>query len=148
MIRLDVPDVMENSLTLAAAGSRRTVYLIDESQKIPENNKHQHIQLVSSATDTGVASSDSSSNSTLDASNNLDDKKGEIPATFLIYNRINSNVCNSPIHMNNKSESSCAIDSQDNREQQHHNNSDADNKFSRKRNDDKNNSIWYEYGCV
>lgn len=35
---LEAPDVTGSSLTLGTAGSRRTVYLIDEHQKIPETN--------------------------------------------------------------------------------------------------------------
>ncbi|XP_053956841.1 girdin isoform X2 [Anastrepha ludens] len=39
---LEAPDVTGSSLTLGTAGSRRTVYLIDENQKIPETTTNSN----------------------------------------------------------------------------------------------------------
>lgn len=142
---LEAPDVTGSSLTLGTAGSRRTVYLIDENQKIPETN-----QTSSTSLQTAGAGSNSSSTATLSANNNNtaepqtptgSQKSDNNPATFLMYNRINNIVGGSSVVNDTPSSSSLA----NNRDIDGHQ---EDNKSARKRTEDKNNSIWYEYGCV
>ncbi|CAD7003608.1 unnamed protein product [Ceratitis capitata] len=165
---LEAPDVTGSSLTLGTAGSRRTVYLIDEHQKIPESN--------SSSNDIGVSSHLSTSNSPLNTSayststnlpgdtylegsgasaaepqtptNLTPIPQADNPTTFLMYNRINTTIGGSTSAENNVS----AGTSRDSTLTPNNSSSTTigatpDDKL-RKRTDDKSNSIWYEYGCV
>lgn len=147
---LEAPDVTGCSLTLGTAGSRRTVYLIDENQKIPETNQSTSSSL--QAVGAGGSSNSSSTATLSPVSNNnsaepqtsTGSSKPDNPATFLMYNRINNIVGgNSMNQVNNEAPSgSVAANNRDVDAQQ-----DQDNKL-KKRTEDKNNSIWYEYGCV
>lgn len=172
----EAPDITGSSLTLATAGSRRTVYLVEENQqtKISDTSSSQL-----DTTGISVRSSSSSSTSTLDAVNNLTNEtttstnstantrhKNDNPgSTYLIYNRINTMIgggtgCNSSgsyvggssgvssalnLSSNSDSNNSCVTLSNNHHEQ---NNRLDDTKLSRRRSDDKSNSVWYEYGCV
>lgn len=125
-----------------------------------------------------VRSSSSSSTSTLDAVNTNEAPnsstsvpicrhKNENPAsTYLIYNRINTMIgggsgggsisgscvggssgVSSALNLSSNSDSnnSCMTTPNNN----HHDHSRLDDaKLSRRRSDDKSNSVWYEYGCV
>lgn len=165
------PDITGSSLTLATAGSRRTVYLVEENQqtKISETSSSKL-----ETTGISVRSSSSSSTSTLDAINNITNettnsatsstnsrhKTENSASTYLIYNRINtiigggatgngsgsyvggSSGVSSALNLSSISDSnnSCVTVGNTNRLD--------DSKLSRRRSDDKSNSVWYEYGCV
>ncbi|XP_065359354.1 protein Daple isoform X1 [Calliphora vicina] len=144
---LEAPDVTGSSLTLGAAGSRRTVYLIDENQKIPET---------ADGSGGGGSGSNSSSTATLSGKNNTAEpqtptstQKSDNPATFLMYNRINNIIGGNSANVSGSETSSptpAAGSGSSNRDTEVHQD---ENKLMRnKRPEDKNNSIWYEYGCV
>lgn len=142
---MEAPDVTGSSLTLGAAGSRRTVYLIDENQKIPETAD-------GGGGVGGGSGSNSSSTATLSGKNNTAEpqtptptQKSENPATFLMYNRINNIIGGNELTTTNTGAGSSSSNI-NNRDMDGHQD---DNKLMRnKRPEDKNNSIWYEYGCV
>ncbi|XP_005181786.1 girdin [Musca domestica] len=146
---LEAPDVTGSSLTLGTAGSRRTVYLIDENQKIPESNQSTSPTLRGS----GACSSNSSSTATLSATTNNNaepqtpsgSSKSENPTTFLMYNRINNIVGGNSLNVSNNSDTPSGTHANNRDIDGQH---DQDNKVARKRSEDKNNSVWYEYGCV
>ncbi|KAH8380337.1 hypothetical protein KR009_010072 [Drosophila setifemur] len=138
---LEAPDVTGSSLTLGTAGSRRTVYLIDEHQKLPDG----------SSANSGSATAQPQSGGTSNAATTTTpadpqtpqksaaDNSGG-PATFLMYNRINTTIGGasttgdqSPLLQASGSVSGTPV---------------QDDKSARKRTEDKSNSIWYEYGCV
>lgn len=151
------------------------MYLVEESQqtKISDTNSSQL-----DTTGISVRSSSSSSTSTLDAVNNSSNEtttptnstantrhKTDQGSTYLIYNRINTMIgggtgCSSSgsyvggssgvgsalnLSSNSDSNNSCVTLSNNNHDQ---NNRLDDSKVSRRRSDDKSNSVWYEYGCV
>ncbi|XP_017476711.1 PREDICTED: daple-like protein isoform X3 [Rhagoletis zephyria] len=175
--RLEAPDVTGSSLTLGTAGSRRTVYLIDENQKIPETSNSNssdvsiggrlstsHSPLNSSACSSsttlggsgacmgadigvGVAEPQTPTNATPVPTIN------ENPTTFLMYNRINTTIGSSAGTEGSIADGTCREPTLT-----PNNNStpvsaasataQQDDKLQRKRTEDKSNSIWYEYGCV
>ncbi|XP_037906855.1 girdin isoform X1 [Hermetia illucens] len=119
MLGLEPPDVTGSSLTLGTAGSRRTVYLIDENQKISETG----------------------SNNTSDAPTPTNNPN-ENQSTYLIYNRINTMIGgaggvapDSPQPSGSNGISSPHAMAED-------------KSTTRKREEEKTSSIWYEYGCV
>lgn len=132
--RLDAPDVTGSSLTLGAAGSRRTVYLIDENPKLPDssaqsNDSDPHVTNNRS----GAATSNNNNNG-----NNNNNHADQVPSTFLMYNRI-SNVIGDTKVIGNGSSS------------QHSPNNaltDNGNASKDKRSKEEEKAIWYEYGCV
>lgn len=121
--RLEPPDVTGSSLTLAAAGSRRTVYLIDENTKLPDT----------SDADLLTGNQNSSPNN-----NNNNNNQDQSPSTFLMYNRI-SNVIGDPKMMGNGSPNNSINDN---------NTSNGNGARDRKKPDDNEKAVWYEYGCV
>ncbi|XP_075160706.1 protein girdin isoform X1 [Haematobia irritans] len=139
---LEAPDVTGSSLTLGTAGSRRTVYLIDENQKIPETATQSASTLQAVGTNSATNSQSSTTNNTAEPQTPTGTSKSENPSTFLMYNRINNIVGGNSLTVSNN-EAPCSSTNRDLDSQQ-----DQDNKVSRKRNEDKHNSIWYEYGCV
>ncbi|XP_036335595.1 protein Daple isoform X3 [Rhagoletis pomonella] len=175
--RLEAPDVTGSSLTLGTAGSRRTVYLIDENQKIPEtsNSNSSDVSIGGrlSTSHSPLNSSACSSSTTLGASGacmGADIGVGvaepqtptnatpvptinENPTTFLMYNRINTTIGSSAGTEGSIADGTCREPTLT-----PNNNStpvsaasataQQDDKLQRKRTEDKSNSIWYEYGCV
>lgn len=145
---MEAPDVTGSSLTLGAAGSRRTVYLIDENQKIPETADG------SSGGGGGDGSgSNSSSTATLSGKNNTAEpqtptspQKSENPATFLMYNRINNIIGGNSTNLSGNEASLPPTLTGTSRDVEDH--QDENKLLRNKRPEDKNNSIWYEYGCV
>ncbi|XP_067644456.1 girdin isoform X2 [Eurosta solidaginis] len=117
--RLQAPDVTGSSLTLGTAGSRRTVYLMDENQKIPETNTNcgeMGVGCRLSTSHSPLNSSVCSSSTTLGGGSGISTSAGfsmsadigigggstcgaepqtpknENPTTFLMYNRINTTI--------------------------------------------------------
>lgn len=123
--RLEPPDVTGSSLTLGTAGSRRTVYLIDEKLSASQSNI---------VTDPNPTTSHNETNS----------QTGDTtPSTFLMYNKI-SNVYGT---------TATAVDGATGSGYSSGNNSvdkSGNNKEKKKTNEEKNkdSAIWYEYGCV
>ncbi|KAH8301090.1 hypothetical protein KR018_001331 [Drosophila ironensis] len=147
---LEAPDVTGSSLTLGTAGSRRTVYLIDEHQKLPDGSSpgtgsggggsgsgSAAAQPQSSGGSGSAATSTTAEPQTPQKSG---ESSGGGPATFLMYNRINTTIGGastsgdqSPLLQASGSVAGTPG---------------PDDKSGRKRTEDKSNSIWYEYGCV
>lgn len=143
---LEPPDVTGSSLTLGTAGSRRTVYLIDDNAAKLTEQKN-----MTAGSGGGSASNNNASN------NNVTDATGGSvesspppppPSTFLMFNRI-SNVIGgnvgsagagslSPSHSSNGGEKAT---------------SSGTAKDKKKGSEDgsgggKETAVWYEYGCV
>ncbi|XP_023174149.2 girdin isoform X2 [Drosophila hydei] len=140
---LEPPDVTGSSLTLGTAGSRRTVYLIDE--KLPDGSSANVQQPQASSTPTPSNNATAANAATTGAEPQTPLKSDNQPATFLMYNRINTTIGSaannttndqSPLLQATGSGGSVA------------GSTNQDDKALRKRNEDKSNSIWYEYGCV
>ncbi|XP_055911264.1 girdin isoform X1 [Eupeodes corollae] len=130
---LEAPDVTGSSLTLGTAGSRRTVYLIDENQKIADSTQSPSPNTSEAQTPTNNVNSSQTNDN---------------PSTFLMYNRINTMIGPTTDSATNDSPnagSGCGSSSG----AAPSGNTAADDKLlPRKRPEDKSNSIWYEYGCV
>lgn len=146
--RLEAPDVTGSSLTLGAAGSRRTVYLIDENQKLPETRSSGNTPEPQTPKNNNCNSSNGSSGSNSLTNNNSSTQNTpatvtESPSTFLMYNRINTMISSggSPTDPNgsNTSLTGNILSSTTNP---------VDDKLLRKKQEEKSSSIWYEYGCV
>lgn len=128
-----------SSLTLGAAGSRRTVYLVDENPKLPDTSAQSDSELGSNnRNNTSISNNNSSvsNSSSTNNNNNHSSSHDQSPSTFLMYNRI-SNVIGDPTQMainsnNQQSPASSVIN-------------DNANKDKKKPNDEH---VWYEYGCV
>ncbi|XP_068149836.1 LOW QUALITY PROTEIN: girdin [Drosophila tropicalis] len=145
---LEPPDVTGSSLTLGTAGSRRTVYLIDEQGTASQSAATAPSGSGGSGTTTPTPSN--SNNNTaepqtpqksthIEGNSTGGQTSSPGPSTFLMYNRINTSIAgestandHSPLLQPSGGGSV----------------SGQDDKSLRKRNEDKNNSIWYEYGCV
>ena len=106
----------ESSLRLGTAGSRRTVYLVDENPKLAEG------QTAEAPPATATSNAEQS------------------PSTYLMYNRI-SNVIGTIQSEENNGEAAAAS------AQDLGSFSDTAN-GSRKKNEEKESAVWYEYGCV
>ena len=117
---------------MGAAGSRRTVYLVDENPKLPDTSAQSDSELGSNnRTNTSISNNNSSVSSN---NNNHSSSHDQSPSTFLMYNRI-SNVIGEPAMIgsnNQQSPNSSVIN-------------DNANKDKKKSNDEH---VWYEYGCV
>lgn len=123
IFRLEPPDVTGSSLTLGTAGSRRTVYLIDDKLSESQSNV---------VTDPNPTTSN--------VNNETNSQIGDsTPSTFLMYNKI-SNVYGSAIDGATGSGYSSGNNSIDK----------GGSKEKKKTNEEKNkdSAIWYEYGCV
>lgn len=129
-------------MTLAAAGSRRTVYLIDENSKLPDSTTS-----TTQTTDTDLLAINNNRNTSTPnptCNHNFDSKTNnnnhtttsseQIPSTFLMYNRI-SNVIGDPNVIGNGSNS------------QNLSRNSVNDAKDKKRSDEEK-AIWYEYGCV
>lgn len=121
-----------SSLTLGAAGSRRTVYLVDENPKLPDTSAQSDSELGSNNRNNTTISNNNSSVSS--NNNNHSSSLDQSPSTFLMYNRI-SNVIGDPsmINANNQQSPNSSVIN------------DNANKDKKKSNDEH---VWYEYGCV
>lgn len=112
-----------SSLTLGTAGSRRTVYLIDEKLSASQSNI---------VTDPNPTTSHNETNSQIG--------ENAAPSTFLMYNKI-SNVYGTAVDAgatgSGYSSGNNSVDK-------------GSNKEKKKTNEEKNkdSAIWYEYGCV
>lgn len=121
--RLEPPDVTGSSLTLGTAGSRKTVYLIDEKLSASQSNI---------VTDPNPTTSHNETTAQIDST--------AAPSTFLMYNKI-SNVYGTAVDGgatgSGYSSGNNSIDR-------------SGNKDKKKTNEEKNkdSAIWYEYGCV
>lgn len=138
--RIEPPDVTGSSLTLATAGSRRTVYLVDEMSKLPDTTQASDSELTGShSANNRNSSTNSNNNSSLNSSNNNHSAShDQSPSTFLMYNRI-SNVIGDPktIGSSNQHLANNSVLSD--------NASNGNGGKDKKKGDDH---IWYEYGCV
>ncbi|XP_034481040.1 girdin isoform X2 [Drosophila innubila] len=137
---LEAPDVTGSSLTLGTAGSRRTVYLIDEHQKLPDGSNSSTQQSQQPQSCSTPTPGNSAANVTAEPQT---PQKNDSPATFLMYNRINTTIGGTSTNNDQSpllqaSGSGGSVTGSANQ----------DDKALRKRNEDKSNSIWYEYGCV
>ncbi|XP_070070701.1 girdin isoform X4 [Drosophila takahashii] len=140
--RLEAPDVTGSSLTLGTAGSRRTVYLIDEHQKLPDGSSPGSAQNQQSGGSSGSGNAATPTPAEPQTPQKTADSSAPTgPATFLMYNRINTTIGGasnsgdqSPLLQASGSVSGGTPL--------------PDDKSARKRPEDKSNSIWYEYGCV
>lgn len=134
MHSLEPPDVTGSTLTLGTAGSRRTVYLIDEITKLPDS-AHNNVDTV---TATPLANS-TANNSAVQPNNSHDEQQQQSvqppPSTVLMYNRI-SNVIGT-IGNDASGSNSTAIDAQS-----------ADKNLPKDKKGNDESAVWYEYGCV
>lgn len=138
--RIEPPDVTGSSLTLATAGSRRTVYLVDEITKLPDTTQTSDSELTGThSANNRKSSSISNNNASINSSNNNHSTShDQSPSTFLMYNRI-SNVIGDPttIGSSNQHLANNSILSD--------NASNGNGGKDKKKADDH---VWYEYGCV
>ncbi|KAH8322816.1 hypothetical protein KR059_007152 [Drosophila kikkawai] len=132
---LEAPDVTGSSLTLGTAGSRRTVYLIDEHQKLPDGSSPQQQEQSSTGSSNPPATTAPAPEP---PQNTSDTSASSGPATFLMYNRINTTIGGNSTSGDQSPLLPAASTSTPLQ----------DDKATRKRTEDKSNSIWYEYGCV
>lgn len=118
-----------SSLTLGTAGSRRTVYLIDEKLSGSQSN------IVT--TDPNPTTSH---NETISGNSQTTDATTTPPSTFLMYNKI-SNVYGAAIDGGATGSGYASGNSSVDK---------SGNKEKKKTNEDKSkdSAIWYEYGCV
>lgn len=151
---MEAPDVTGSSLTLGTAGSRRTVYLIDETQKIPDTN-NQSAELPSTGMNTSTATDTAGVHSAEPQTpGNASQQKNENPSTFLMYNRINTMIAgnsNAAVMqgVNEQNVNDSSVSSTREMPSTAASSVGGDDKMLRKqRTEDKSNSIWYEYGCV
>lgn len=148
---MEPPDVTGSSLTLGTAGSRRTVYLLeDNARKLAENNN-----ATSSPSTTNPTTSGTSKNSTIpdnhsppSTSAGATPESGPAtnaasasapPSTFLMFNRI-SNVLGGPVDAMGQpllDNSGSAFSEKQSSE-----------KTKDKKENGKQTAVWYEYGCV
>lgn len=132
--RLDAPDVTGSSLTLGAAGSRRTVYLIDENSKLPDTSTQSNdSDLLVTNNRSGAATS----NNNNDNGNNNNNHADQVPNTFLMYNRISNVIGDTTVIGNGSSSQHSPKHTLDN-----------GNASKDKRTQDDEKAVWYEYGCV
>lgn len=149
--RLEPPDVTGSSLTLGTAGSRRTVYLIDDNAtKLPDTSGTTNPNNSSSSTNTSAATPPPSTDTSATAAStppiNSSVADANSPSTFLMYNRI-SNVIGGPLIDSGLAAAAVASSMPTNGFSS--NTSDSNKNAKDKKNiDDKESAIWYEYGCV
>lgn len=121
---IEPPDITGNSL--GQPGTRRTVYLIDETQKLSENGP---------ANNTGTSTTPGNEGA------QTQNATEPTPNTFLMFNKI-SNVTLEP--------TSSVNTNGNNDEKGNASDTSSKNGGKNKKNDSKNreSAIWYEYGCV
>lgn len=130
--RLDAPDVTGTSLTSAAAGSRRTVYLIDEISKLPDGSSPP------TESELLVTNNRTGSTSNINNGNNNNNHADQIPSTFLMYNRISNVIGDTKVIGNGTSGPNSPKNSL----------ADNGNVAKDKRSQEEEKAVWYEYGCV
>lgn len=139
---LEPPDVTGSSLTLGAAGSRRTVYLVDEIAKLPDSTTGTSPTATAAATSTDTemtATNNNNNNNGNNGNNNSTTSATEqAPSTILMYNRISTvigdpKVVGSATSMPLSQETALG-------------NSPSNGTNDKRKPDD--NAVWYEYGCV
>ncbi|XP_022221471.2 girdin isoform X3 [Drosophila obscura] len=149
---LEAPDVTGSSLTLGTAGSRRTVYLIDEHQKLPDgsspgsNAQQQQSASASGASSAGTPTPNAEPQTPQKNNDNNCNSSSSGPATFLMYNRINTTIGGASTTTDQSPLLPAAASGSERGSVS--GTPTQDDKSGRKRSEDKSNSIWYEYGCV
>lgn len=133
--RIEPPDVTGSSLTLGAAGSRRTVYLGDEISKLPDTTTQSTDPDLMGLSISNNNSSNSSSNNS--SNNNHSTAHEQTPSTFLMYNRISNVIGDPKIGPSNQHSPNNSV--------LNDNASNGNGAKDRKKGDDH---VWYEYGCV
>lgn len=132
---LEPPDVTGSSLTLGAAGSRRTVYLVDENSKLPDSTTATSSTAVADTETTATNNNNNASNSNNNSATSTTD---QTPSTFLMYNRI-SNVIGDPKIVGSATSMPLSQGTA-------LGNSPSNGTNDKRKPDD--NAVWYEYGCV
>ncbi|XP_055701198.1 girdin [Phlebotomus papatasi] len=127
------PDV--TVAALGTAGSRRTVYLVDDGTKLPEATPSPSHSQSSAGGSSGANCSNSGDNGTHQSSGN--------PSTLLMYNRI-SNVIGGDVVSMGASSGNQMLNSGSDKA----NHRDNGKKRPPSEEKDKEPAIWYEYGCV
>ncbi|XP_030569977.1 protein Daple isoform X2 [Drosophila novamexicana] len=139
---LEPPDVTGSSLTLGTAGSRRTVYLIDE--KLPDGSsasaqQSQQPQASSTPTPSNNAAAAAAAAAATGAEPQTPLKNDNQPSTFLMYNRINTTIGGAPANTTTSDQSPLLQASGSGGSVA--GSANQDDKALRKRNEDKSNSI-------
>lgn len=140
---LEPPDVTGSSLTLGTAGSRRTVYLIDD--KLPDQSSSAAEKKTSTrtASPSTIASVASNADNNITSTPTKASTSADAPSTFLMFNRI-SNVIGANVSGNNSTGSTSPSNNG-----AATNANDKNSKEKKKTTEDgKETAIWYEYGCV
>ncbi|XP_064547414.1 protein Daple isoform X2 [Drosophila montana] len=140
---LEPPDVTGSSLTLGTAGSRRTVYLIDE--KLPDGSsasaqQSQQPQATSTPTPSNNATATAAAAAAATGAEPQTPLKNDNqPSTFLMYNRINTTIGGAPANTTTSDQSPLLQASGSGGSVA--GSANQDDKAMRKRNEDKSNSI-------
>lgn len=140
---MEAPDVTGSSLTLGAAGSRRTVYLIDENPKLPDSSSNAENELTPGGNNNN--NNNNNSGTSNGSANNNAAPNDQSPSTFLMYNRISNVIGDTTLaapsaghSLNNTALSQdTAIAT-----------AGTPNGTKEKKRSDDDKAIWYEYGCV
>lgn len=129
-----------SSLTLGAAGSRRTVYLVDENSKLPDSTTGTSPTAVAAtSTDSETIAANNNNNNGNNSNNNsTTSATDQAPSTLLMYNRI-SNVINDPKLVGGTASMPLSQETA-------LGNSPSNGTNEKRKPDD--NAVWYEYGCV
>lgn len=147
---MEPPDVTGSSLTLGTAGSRRTVYLLeDNARKLAENNNAAGSPSTTNPTTSGTSNNTSapghhsppstSAGAPPSESGSAAAASAAPPSTFLMFNRI-SNVLGGPIDAMGQpllDNSGSALSEKQ-----------SNDKAKDKKENGKQTAVWYEYGCV
>lgn len=133
-----------NVVNLGGAGSRRTVYLVDENQLKADGINRSPTNSINLGNPSTAAAANSANNSQTNgngaATTSASASDAGAPTTLLMYNRI-SNII-SPLSEGHQGNSSDKFGSSSTGSQ---NNS---NKGGSMEDKEKESAIWYEYGCV
>lgn len=136
---LEPPDVTGSSLTLGAAGSRRTVYLVDENSKLPDSTTGTTASATAAtSTDPELNATNNNNNGNNNNNNSTTSTNDQAPSTLLMYNRI-SNVIGDPTIVGNATSMPLSQETA-------LGNSPSNGTNDKRKPDD--NAVWYEYGCV
>lgn len=125
-----------SSLTLGTAGSRRTVYLIDENSKLPDTT--------TSNNETEI--SPKSNNNNISSTNTTSSTNEQAPSTFLMYNRISNVIGETGAGVSGTNNNANSGNSPDALVSSTVNDKNAAKE--KKKAEDREKAIWYEYGCV
>lgn len=129
-----------SSLTLGTAGSRRTVYLIDD--KLPDQSNNaadKKAATTRTASPSNIASTTPNADSNI-TSTSTKASTSDAPSTFLMFNRISNVIGANVSGTGSTSPSNIGTATIAN---------DKNLKEKKKTTEDgKETAIWYEYGCV